>query len=693
MLAGELITRNFNIYIKYCFRESEIMEKNDFLLDLLHELAYRSDEGYPILSKQSHIYLISEILDEWGYADIKDELIKNLMEAGEEKHYSSPALNKVVKYKDRDGNDKEGLVGSLLRLAKDQPGREAAERALPAEGTPEREKINNELGGEGQPNRNIEKEKEDKADVEAGAAGEAPAAAEPPQPAVFVGQGGDSYRAGLSPNDPAYQPTKDTAEKEMASPKREIAGKDKTLTKINSIESEEFNRSIQPNDEEFTEKNKKIANPTPPQPYKLPASLIENPKFPKKYLTALERMMNTKPTGDGTKWTHYSDLPGGAGQISAQAGELMTMMGTSMNADEFNEFTDSLLAHETELIKNNPKLKTEGSRIITKSWIQSSRNNRQAILNRITKEYPNSQIVATAWDTKDDVESLGLSDYGKNKGFSTDMYVKIKTANGDEILDEISLKKSTEVNFLNSGAGKFMEWDSELPDNINQNVYKENQRARLSETGTNLKSEIQTILASGSDESVKLKNVFDEKGTTFDDALNDLIKGRGSRAKSKVVLLCIKTLADGGNDLAKQFMMETDKLHKEFQSNAIKAITENPKMKEGMLSEIRSEFPLKAVSDGEESMAIGANSLDKDVMKAIFGTSDYDKIKEKLSAEPGPPPFLGYQAEVGDTMIPLAEIKIREDGVGYGGQIKFEMVLDKRFAKVLKSANDEVYKS
>jgi hypothetical protein len=681
MLAGELITRNFNIYIKYCFRESEIMEKNDFLLDLLHELAYRSDEGYPILSKQSHIYLISEILDEWGYTHIKNELIQNLTEASEEKHYSSPALNKTVKYKDRDGKDKEGLVGSLLRLAKDQPGREAAERALPADGTPEREKINNELGGEGQPNRNIEKEKEDKADVEAGKAGEAPAEAEPPQPAVFAGQGGDSYRAGLSPNDPAYQPTKDTAEKEMASPKREIAGKDKTLTKINSIESEEFNKSIQPSDEEFDIKNKKIANPIPPQPYKLPASLIENPKFPKKYLTALERMMNTKPTGDGTKWTHYSDLPGGQGQISAQAG------------DEFNEFTDSLSTHEAELIKNNPKLKTEGSRIITKSWIQSARNNRQAILNRITKEYPNSKIVATAWDTKDDVESLGLSDYGKNKGFSTDMYIKIKTENGDEILDEVSLKKSTEVNFLNSGAGKFMEWDSDLPDNINQNVYKENQRARLSETGTNLKSEIEKLLASGSDESVKLKTIFDEKGTTFADALNDLIKGKGSRAKSKVILASIKTLADGGNDIAKQYIMENDKIHKEFQSNAIKAITENPKMKEGMLNEIRSEFPLKAVSDGEESMAIGSNSLDKAIMKNIFGTSDYDMIKEKLSAETGPPPFLGYQAEVGGKIIPLAEIKVREDGVGYGGQIKFEMTLDKRFAKVLKTANDEVYKS
>jgi len=136
---------------------------------------------------------------------------------------------------------------------------------------------------------------------------------------------------------------------------------------------------------------------------------------------------------------------------------------------------------------------------------------------------------------------------------------------------------------------------------------------------------------------------------------------------------------------------ENDRIHRDFQEASVKAITENSKMKAGMLNEIRSEFPLKAVSDGEETMAIGPNSLDRTVMKDIFGTDDYDEIKEKLTAEPGPPPFLGYQANIGEDVIPLAEIRVREDGVGYGGQIKFEMTLDRRFAKTLKEANSRVY--
>ena len=43
---------------------------------------------------------------------------------------------------------------------------------------------------------------------------------------------------------------------------------------------------------------------------------------------------------------------------------------------------------------------------------------------------------------------MGLTDYEKNKGFSTDMYVKVKTADGEELLDEVSLKKDKNVNFL-----------------------------------------------------------------------------------------------------------------------------------------------------------------------------------------------------------------------------------------------------
>ena len=478
---------------------------------------------------------------------------------------------------------------------------------------------------------------------------------------------------------------------EPASEERIIAGKDKTLIKTNSLESKAFTQDMIPSDDDFEKKNAKLANPVPPDAFKMPEDLVSNPKFPKRYLKALERMMNTRPSGDATKWSHFSDIPGGAGQISAQAGELMTMMGTSMTNDEFTKLTDALSAHESALIKNNPGLKTEGSRIVTKSWIQAAKNNRQAILNRISSQYPGAQIVATSWDTKEEVEALGLKNYNKNKGFSSDMYAKIKLEDGSEILDEVSLKKSTMVNFLNSGAGKFSEWDADLPDEINQKVYSSNQRKRLTEVGSQFSNDIQKLIDSN-DPSVKsLVDTMKSKKISFNDALNDLSKGGGSRSKSKVVLEGIKALADSGNDDAKAYMKEVDETHRKFQAESVKAIVTNPKMKAGMLEEIKKEFPLKSVSDGEETMAIGPNSLDKKVMEKIFGTSDFDQIKEKLVAEDGNPPYLGYKADLDGKVIPLATIVVREDGVGYGGQIKFEMQLDKRFAKTLETANKEIY--
>jgi hypothetical protein len=139
-----------------------------------------------------------------------------------------------------------------------------------------------------------------------------------------------------TPSDDADEP-----KGEPASEERIISGKDKTLIKTNSLESKAFSQDMIPNDDDFAKKNAKLANPTPPDAFKLPEDLVSNPKFPKRYMKALERMMNTRPTGDATKWSHFSDIPGGAGQISAQAGELMTMMGTSMTNDEFTKLTES----------------------------------------------------------------------------------------------------------------------------------------------------------------------------------------------------------------------------------------------------------------------------------------------------------------------------------------------------------------
>jgi hypothetical protein len=504
---------------------------------------------------------------------------------------------------------------------------------------------------------------------------------------MFTGDA--EYQKRLGKEKPAVKPTKkveptSTATK-PAKGARIIGGKDKTLAKIDTLKSKEFTQKQQPDGVKFAEKNK--AHAIPP-PYKLPKELFQNSKVPARHLIALERMMNTKANNQTAKWSHFSDLPGGAGQISAQAGELMTMISTTLDDKQAAEFFNSLLEHEKKQIASNPNLKSEGSRVVGNSWIKAAVNNRRAIRNRLSKEYPGATIEAGSWDTAGEVEAMGLQDYKKNKGFSTDAYFKIKTKDGQQILDEVSLKKSTAVNFLNSGTGKLFEWDANIPDDINPNVYSKNQRKSLSDFGTPNLKKLQNAVAGDAEFQALIKS----KKIDLPSALDKLQAGKGSRDINKVVLSAITILAKKGDKGALKYLQGVQDTHKAHQKAVISALGTNPKLKQGMLAAIREEFPLKAVGEGEESMAIGPNSLDRAVLKNIFETSDFEQIKQGLFAVTDEePPYLAYKAGKKGKIIPIAAIVAREDGVGYGGQIKFEMQLDKRFARILEQANKNVY--
>ena len=469
---------------------------------------------------------------------------------------------------------------------------------------------------------------------------------------------------------------------------RIIGGKDKTLAKVDTLKSKEFNQKQQPDDSKFAEKNKKFQIGPPPALYKLPKELFVGAKVPPRHLKALERMMNTRATTETAKWSHFSDLPGGAGQISAQAGELMTMISTTLDDKQAAALFNSLLEHEKQQIAANPKLKVEGSRVVGTSWIKAAVNNRRAIRNRLSKEYPGATIEAGSWDTQGEVEAMGLADYKKNKGFSTDAYFKIKTKDGQEILDEVSLKKSTAVNFLNSGTGKLFEWDANIPDDINPNVYSKNQRKSLGTFGAANIKKLQAAVANDPEFAALTKS----KKIDLSSSLAKLQAGKGSRDINKVMLSAITLLAKKGDKGALKYLQGVQDTHKAHQKAIISALGTNPKLKQGMLTAIREEFPLKAVGEGEESMAIGPNSLDRAVLKNIFETSNFDEIKQGLFAVTDEePPYLAYKAGKKGKVIPIATIVAREDGVGYGGQIKFEMQLDKRFAKILEQANKNVY--
>jgi hypothetical protein len=150
------------------------MNLSELINEILYEWAYRVEDGMPNPKNPTHLKQLGIVLSEMGLSHIKTQLVENLLtEKGKtpEKHvveadkqFKNPILNKSIKYKNAKGEDAEGLVGNLLRLPAEHPGRKAAERLLPPDGSEERDTINKDLGGENQP----EKPEEPTADKDGG---------------------------------------------------------------------------------------------------------------------------------------------------------------------------------------------------------------------------------------------------------------------------------------------------------------------------------------------------------------------------------------------------------------------------------------------------------------------------------------------------------------------------------------------
>ena len=139
------------------------MNLSELINEILSEWAYRVEDGMPNPKNPTHLKQLGIVLSEMGLSHIKPQLVENLLtEKGKtpEKHvveadkqFKNPVLNKSIKYKNAKGEDAEGLVGNLLRLPAEHPGRKAAERLLPPDGSEERDTINKDLGGENQPEK------------------------------------------------------------------------------------------------------------------------------------------------------------------------------------------------------------------------------------------------------------------------------------------------------------------------------------------------------------------------------------------------------------------------------------------------------------------------------------------------------------------------------------------------------------
>ena len=202
-------------------------------------------------------------------------------------------------------------------------------------------------------------------------------------------------------------------------------------------------------DEDF-EKNEEITKVDKPIDIKEIEELLPKPlPFPRKYLKVLHRILNTKNQGK-ISISDFTDAAGG-GTLESTAGEIVSMALMSIDDDEkANALVERLVQHtsDNKIDKNNKG-------ILDPSWVKSAQKVREGIRGRYDRMFGkgNWKLKNAAWDIKDEVEALGMEDYKRDKGFSTDVYFTLEV-DGETILDEVSLKKNDKANLLNASTNR-----------------------------------------------------------------------------------------------------------------------------------------------------------------------------------------------------------------------------------------------
>jgi hypothetical protein len=129
--------------------------------------------------------------------------------------------------------------------------------------------------------------------------------------------------------------------------------------------------------------------------------------------------------------------------------------------------------------------------------------------------------------------------------------------------------------------------------------------------------------------------------------------------------------------------------HLQYGKDLAQEILDNEKLSNGLSELLRDEFPIKSCIMGEEVMLIGDTRLNKKAAMEIFGTDDYEKIRENFEIQQdGENVSIVYKAKGTGEYISIAKLQIRQKGVGYKYPPSFNMGIHKEFNRYLSEYRD-----
>jgi hypothetical protein len=667
------------------------MERRELIKELLSELSYRSNEGYPILDNKEHISILAEILDEFGLGSIKNELIENLLEA---------------EAKSKTDDLYKSIGGTGYVLAKDYDKWEKNKDAYTGDKFTK--------GKDGQ----------------------------------YTKQDGDGTADDTPKTGTAVDVNSDYAKAERERVKR-VNGNDnkessktknKSLSNVNTQSSEVFTETETGiSDEAFA--NGKAKPIYKDKKDELKASDLDeyfkSNKIPKKYQKVITRLINTQ-NGKQEITDYMTGV--GAGVLPSQAGEILTMSSIGMSDEEFEGFMSTL---EKQVAKYPKGTKP----IITKEWLESVRHVRTVTNKRYDSQFGkgNWEISNVAWDVPAEFEALGNDNYNENKGFSSDMYVKV-SSNGKPVLDEISLKKDSNANIYNGVVTDIKEWSSNVPDAADIAKYKKGEIERPTQYGKDavtLQVDRKILTSELVMKNKELRTTLNALGVVSGNAKDgykvepkaeeiisklesmpipppidlDRFKetfGTGDKTRFKKYLIMhaavqrAKEISEGNTEktTASEFLNNhigyekgddgkfPEGSIKRYQNDTIQFLVEDEEAKEGCLNALAEKLPMKALLGGEEKMAIGGLSADPKTLSRVFGISSYDDFKAGLTMKEDEDGnnFLVYESKGPPAKsVPISIVKVRQKGQGYASSVGLEFEIAPEFARALYDANKEEY--
>lgn len=470
-------------------------------------------------------------------------------------------------------------------------------------------------------------------------------------------------------------------------------------------------------------------------------------KLPPAGYEALKSLMQMSKQGDFEPPISIVTDQYGAGKISAQTNELAMQAvfcfpATPKGIAARNEFLNSLVQN-ADAIEN-----AGGVPILDKSWIKEMGGAHDAFVTNMNTKFGAGKwdVTGMTWDVRAQQEALGI-DYN-SKGDSTDINAQIKV-NGKIYNEEISCKKDWAIFLLNAGLGEPSNWYYTLGP---QKEMRAEELQRLSDAkdsrfGKNEKAELQQLQKQAlSKAPVSNKELQDAQMKSAETGclsirevpkgeVNSVLKDCMSRKKndpyymdkneatlakqvatylSKTKTVDVNELANyvgGGSKNFKKAVMVYHKMmgayqggdkwldsHKEitygFITQAAKKMATDKNFQGMLLKKLQEAIPVKTMVEGVENMQIDSMYVTQKHMQQMFGTTNWDDVKEFLSIKvTNGVAALTYSAK-GNNAKPLkiANIQMREKGVGYNGSISLECTPAKEFENSCKEIDARINK-